>query len=310
MGPERSRRDKRPKSEVISSGTRFAPFRRMTTNSPDARTRPDRHREALELLNGQERPFLLGGGYALRHYTGGVRGTKDLDVFVRRQDALALLDGLARAGLETDLTFSHWLGKVHMASDDHIDVIFGSGNGLAEVDDEWFAHSVPATVLGVPVNLCPREEMIWSKAFVMERERYDGADISHLIRACQGRLNWRRLLARFGPHWRVLLSHLTLFGFIYPGERACIPPEVMVGLCRLLEWESAEPSAGDRLCQGTLLSREQYLTDVSRWGYADGRLEPHGQMTPDEVAQWTAAIDSEKKAAEKVDVGNVNVERA
>src|SRR5256885_5623019 len=58
MGSERCRRDKRPKSEVISSGTRFATFRRMTTNSPEARTRPDRHREALELLNGQERPSI------------------------------------------------------------------------------------------------------------------------------------------------------------------------------------------------------------------------------------------------------------
>jgi hypothetical protein len=45
-------------------------------------------------------------------------------------------------------------------------------------------------VLGVPVRLCPPEEIIWSKAFIMERERYDGADISHLIRACQGRLDW------------------------------------------------------------------------------------------------------------------------
>src|SRR5439155_21596562 len=115
MGPEWSRRAKRPKSEVISSGTRFATFRRMTTNSPDARTRPDRHREALELLNGQERPFRMGGGYALRHYTGGVSGTNGLDVSVRRQDALALLDGLARAGLETDLTFCRSLRKVHMA---------------------------------------------------------------------------------------------------------------------------------------------------------------------------------------------------
>src|SRR5947208_16392851 len=104
MGPKRSRRDKRPKSGVISSGTRFATFRRMTTNSPDARTRPDRHREALELLNGQERRFLLGGGYALRHYTGAVRGTQDRDVFVRRQHAPSLADGLARPALETRQT--------------------------------------------------------------------------------------------------------------------------------------------------------------------------------------------------------------
>jgi len=132
--------------------------------------------------------------------------------------------------------------------------------------------------------------MIWSKAFIMERERYDGADISHLIRACQGRLDWHRLVARFGTHWRVLLSHLTLFGFIYPGEVGAIPQDVMVGLCRLLERDSRRPPADQRVCQGTLLSREQYLTDVIRWGYADGRIIPRGQLTSEEVALWTAAI--------------------
>ena len=252
-----------------------------------------RHRRALQLLTGLEIPFLVGGGHALRHYTGDVRGTKDLDVFVRRNDALALLEGLAAAGFETDLTFPHWLGKAEIEGD-YIDVIYSSGNGLAEVDDEWFSHSNPATVLGVPVRLCPAEEMIWSKAFIMERERYDGADISHLIRACQGRLDWRRLVARFGNHWRVLLSHLTLFGFIYPGEVEAIPPDVMIGLCRLLEHDARRPPSDQRVCQGTLLSREQYLTDISRWGYADGRIIPRGQMTREEVAHWTAAIEGLK----------------
>jgi hypothetical protein len=58
------------------------------------------------------------------------------------------------------------------------------------------------------------EETIWSKAFVMERERYDGADIAHLLRASAERLDWHRLLERFDAHWPVLLSHLILFGFI------------------------------------------------------------------------------------------------
>jgi hypothetical protein len=245
-------------------------------------------------MTSLEIPFLVGGGHALRHYTGDVRGTKDLDVFVRREDALAFLEGLAAAGFETDLTFPHWLGKAQVEGD-YIDVIYSSGNGLTEVDDAWFAHSQPAIVLGVPVQLCPPEEMIWSKAFIMERERYDGADISHLIRACQGQLDWNRLVARFGIHWRVLLSHLTLFGFIYPGEVAAIPPDVMVGLCGLLEREACRPAPDQRVCQGTLLSREQYLTDVSRWGYADGRLMPRGSLTPEEIAQWTAAIEPPKE---------------
>jgi Aminoglycoside-2''-adenylyltransferase len=257
----------------------------------EARSR--RHRGALELLTRLDIPFLVGGGHALRHYAGGVRATKDLDVFVRRADAEALLDGMSAAGFETDLTFPHWLGKAHIEGD-YIDVIYSSGNGLAEVDDGWFTYSHSATVLGVAVKLCPPEEMIWSKAFVMERERFDGADIAHLIRAFGERLDWRRLLGRFGPHWRVLLSHLILFGFIYPGERAAAPPEVMQVLSRRLEREVASPPSERRLCQGTLLSREQYLADISRWGYEDGRLMPRGQMTAEEVEHWTAAIDPGK----------------
>ena len=88
----------------------------------------------------------------------------------------------ATPGFEVELVFPHWLGKAR-AGDDVIDVIFSSGNGVATVDDLWLAHGVEADVLGVPTRLCPPEEMIWSKAFIMERERYDGADVAHLLRA-------------------------------------------------------------------------------------------------------------------------------
>ena len=96
---------------------------------------------------------------------------------------------LADAGFATELTFPHWLGKAY-AGDRFIDLIFSAGNGVAAVDDLWFAHAPPGEVLGVPVRLCPPEEMIWSKAFIMERERYDGADVAHLILACGRELDW------------------------------------------------------------------------------------------------------------------------
>jgi hypothetical protein len=134
--------------------------------------------------------------------------------------------------------------------------------------------------------------MIWSKAFVMERERYDGADVAHILRACHAGLDWRRLVQRFGRNWRVLLSHLALFGFVYPDERASVPWELMSVLCRRLEDESRRPPPAEGVCQGTLLSRAQYLTDVSEWGYTDGRLGPHASMTEEDVARWTAAIDA------------------
>src|SRR5205085_9890291 len=98
---------------------------------------------------------------------------KDLDLFVHPRDVRALLDTLAGAGLETEITFPHWLAKTHLAGE-CIDVIFSSGNGIAEVDDEWFTHADDNRILDVPVRLCAPEEMMWSKGFILERERYDG----------------------------------------------------------------------------------------------------------------------------------------
>jgi hypothetical protein len=256
-------------------------------------TTPDKaelYRNALEMLNRSGVPYMVGGTYAFQYYAGISRTTKDFDIFVRPRDVQRILDVLTRAGFKTELAFSHWLAKAHHA-DKFIDIIFSSGNAVAEVDDEWFAHAVDEEVLGVPVKLCPPEEMIWSKALIMERERFDGADVAHLFRHCSGLLNWDRLLRRFGNHWRVLFAHLVLFGFIYPGERALIPSAVMKDLIARLQAELDVPTRDTKVCQGTLLSRAQYLVDIDEWGYEDARQQPRGAMTEEQIAVWTAAID-------------------
>ena len=48
--------------------------------------------------------------------------------------------------------------------------------------------------------------MIWSKAFVMERERYDGADVAHLLHACAERDRLGAPDPALRRHWRVLLQ--------------------------------------------------------------------------------------------------------
>jgi hypothetical protein len=101
------------------------------------------------------------------------------------------------------------------------------------------------------------------------------------------------LVRRFGSDWRILFSHLIVFGYIYPGERARIPAEIMEDLITRLrnELSTAGP---ERLCRGTLISRQQYLVDVEEWGYRDARLEERVQMNEKDIAHWTAAIDKEE----------------
>jgi len=47
--------------------------------------------------------------------------------------------------------------------------------------------------------------------------------LAYLLLARADQLDWERLLRRFGPNWRVLFSHMVLFGFIYPSESQRLP---------------------------------------------------------------------------------------
>src|SRR5262249_27131568 len=158
---------------------------------------------------------------------------------LRRADATRALEALERAGWQTDLTFPHWLGKAFFG-EEFVDVIFSSGNGVAVGDDGWFEHAVAERGLGTPVPLCPAQGVVRSKAFIRAGEPYGGADIAPPLLAGARGLAWPRLLGRFGEHWRVLLSHLILFGFVYPSERDRVPAAVLRGLTGRLEREMQE----------------------------------------------------------------------
>lgn len=256
------------------------------------------YRHLLQTLQAHDVPFLLGGTFAFSHFTGIRRPTKDLDIFIRQRHWAKLARLARRLGYRANLTFPHWLGKVH-GSSGFVDVIFNSGNAVSPVDDAWFEHACDAHLFDMAVRIAPVEESLWTKAFIMERERFDGADVAHLLHACAHRLDWQRLLWRFGPHWRVLLSHLVLFGFIYPGELAVIPRWLMDELTERLRTETREPPPRTMQCAGTLLSREQYLPDVAQRGYDDPRLAPPSAMTPADVVVWTTAIGSAPERGEE-----------
>lgn len=272
---------------------------------------------AMKCLDEAKLPFLVGGAYAFSEYSGIERPNHDFDIFVKKEDADKILETLSKKlGCMGHKIFPHWLYKAFYGQE-FIDVIFSSGNGLATVDDEWFTRAKKASVLGYPALIIPAEEMIWSKAFIMERERFDGADVAHTMRKYGNKMDWKWLIQRFGSHWRVLYSHIILTGYIYPSDMEVVPLWVMETLTAKLLQEhktvqsapssssppssiasdgdgesvkelAAEAAVARKLCHGPFLSRQQYLKDVVEWKYDDGRIVME-VMTEQDVINWTAA---------------------
>jgi hypothetical protein len=227
------------------------------------------YRRTLQVLNEAGLRYMIGGAFALDFHLGTNRRTKDLDLFVLPQDAQPVLDCLQQAGYTTEMTDDTWLGKAFCGSD-FVDVIFAFGNGTARIDESWYEYAIRGELFGQPALFSPLEESLWSKAFVMERDRFDGADLAHIFYLRAEELDWDRLLRRFEPTWRVLLAHLVLFGFIYPGARHRIPRHVMCDLLGRLETELGEPGEGN-LCCGAFFSRTQYVRDLGDLGMIDAR---------------------------------------
>ena len=237
--------------------------------------------DAMRALDRAGMPYAVGGGYAMAYYTGIRRNTKDLDLFVTPADRDRALSTLAAAGYKTEFFYEFWIAKA-LHGEAFIDLLYNSGNGICVVDEEWFAHAVEHEVLGYPTRLVPAEEQLWSKAFVQDRDRFDGADVNHLIYGRGPLFDWERLLRRFEGHERVLLAHLMLFGYAYPTERDRVPQWVTDRLMQSIHDEST-PHA--RVCFGPNLAQRSYGTALNEWGFADGRIGPHGPLTREQVDQ-------------------------
>ncbi len=226
----------------------------------------------LGRLTQRGAPVLVGGAYAMREYVGISRWTKDLDLFSPPSEVARVLAVLEEDGWEVELTDPVWLAKARLAGL-LIDVLFNTGNGLHPVDESWLQRAPQAVLFGVQVRLVPVEEMILVKAYVQTRDRYDGADIHHLILKYGQRMDWKLLLDLLGAHWEVLLAHLVNFRFVYPSEHEAVPEWLWRELLRRAQEQIESPPVADRVCRGTLFSRSEYEIDVREWGYRDARAD-------------------------------------
>jgi hypothetical protein len=224
--------------------------------------------EALRELSELGVPFLLAGTYAVSAYTGITRTTKDLDVFCRPGDYPRILTHFQELDYEIEIEDDRWIGKAYKG-ELFFDVIFAAANGTMPVGDNWFEHARKTEVFGVPVRISGPTELVWSKAFIQTRTRYDGADVANVILKQHDRIDWRRLLSYMDLHWEVLLMHVLNFRWIYPTERDHIPRWLLEELLGRLQRQLALPPPRIRICRGRMFSRADYEIAIREWGFAD-----------------------------------------
>lgn len=225
------------------------------------------YKNALQLLIQEtEYPFLLGGGFALRHYLEIDKDMKDLDLFCYPADHFRILKFFDQKGYQTEYTDSRWLGKV-FKNENYIDLICSSVNNVCKVEDFWFEYAHKTEILGIPVSLVAPEEVIWCKLYVQNRERFDGADINHLILKWGNKLDWERIYKRMDLHWHLLLSALVNFQFVYPSERDIIPRWVFDSLLQKAQEQFDLPHSVEKVCRGPLIDNTQYKIDVIDWEF-------------------------------------------
>lgn len=224
--------------------------------------------EGLKLLAESDIPFLVAGTYAVTTYTGIVRPTKDLDIFCKAGDYPRILSFFRGRGYSVEVEDERWIAKIY-SKRFFFDIIFSCRTTEIAITDEWFEDAPEIEVYGAKVRIIKPTELIWSKIFVQDRYRYDGADVAHVILKQSEAIDWRRLLRYMELHWEVLLTHLINFRYIYPSERDHVPRWLMDELLSRLASHLDMPPSIVKVCRGRLFSARDYVTDIIEWGYAD-----------------------------------------
>ena len=224
-------------------------------------------REVLMVLERQRIPYAVAGAFALLQHTGICRTTKDLDLFLTAESWSAALTHLQEHRFQCEICDPVWLAKVHRDSF-FVDLITGMSNAAFSVDESWIRHAQPASVLGIQTRVLAPEELLVSKLFVTRRERFDGADIAHIIYGTAGDLDWGRILHLAGEHWEMLLWALVLFRYVYPAQTHYVPAVLWQDLLGRFSKLVLEPDGKGRF-RGSLVDDNMFAIDVKEWGLDD-----------------------------------------
>jgi len=196
--------------------------------------------------------FAFGGAFATAVYTGELRNTKDFDFYILPKDRENMKEAMDRAGL-TDYfdRLSYDRSWIYRASEGDVivDAIWAMANQRSAVDTLWLSHGPLVEIRGEQLRAIPVEELIWSKLYVLQRERTDWGDVLNLIAAQADFIDWDRLLDRLSADAPLLTAVLAVFAWLDPNRARSIPDRIWnrVGLITTAPDQTVDTGARARL---------------------------------------------------------------
>lgn len=245
-----------PKSDAASLVT--------ASSAPLPRKALTLYRDVLQAMNERGIPYAVAGAFALQKYTGIRRRTKDLDLFLKPEDVSAALEHLCKKGFRCETLDPVWLSKAHRG-EYFVDLISGMSNAVIMVDDSWMKRAQPAEIAGIKSQVLSAEDLLASKLFVTRRERFDGADIAHIVYRTKGQLEWARIMEIARDNWEILLWSLMLFRYVYPAHSDYVPAPLWQDLLSRYMHLVQHPNP-DAPFRGSLVDENIFAIDMKEWG--------------------------------------------
>jgi len=151
-------------------------------------------------------------------------------------------------------------------------------------------------VVGVETKVLGAEELIASKLFVTRRERFDGADVAHVIYGTGGKLDWARLLKLAGDNWEMVFWALVLFRYVYPAQTGYVPAGVWDDLIGRFTSAVKNPDLRARF-RGSLIDENQFAIDIEEWRLDDILSEYRARRTGKLVGSRVKSSAADEKAS-------------
>ena len=174
-------------------------------------------------------PYALGGGLALGFYTRKFRRSKDLDIYILPEHRDHVVAAMSDCGLDDYYSVKeyvrHWIYRGYR-DDAIVDAIWAMANQRTVVDETWVTTGPMVQMFQQEFRVVPPEELLWSKLYVLQRDRCDWPDIMNLVYAAGPTLDWNHLISRVAEDRPLLKGVLSVFSWVSPQRAAKIPEQI------------------------------------------------------------------------------------